>query len=101
MVTDCNALSVGSGGRCRKHGGGKRCNWPAGCNTPAIGGYLTCIKHGGGKRCRVSDCGNSARAGIDTCAKHRPKGAGMSASGAQKRLRQMEKQTLAVEPPEI
>jgi len=57
------------GGRCKKHGGGKLCQFE-GCKTGAKGATDFCRKHGGGKRCQFEGCKTSAIGGTDFCVKH-------------------------------
>ena len=49
-----------SGGRCMRHGGGKRCMY-VGCNKGGIGPKQMCVAHGGGKRCSVPGCMKGAQ----------------------------------------
>ena len=49
-----------SGGRCVRHGGGKRCMY-VGCAKGGIGPKQMCVAHGGGKRCSVRGCNKGAQ----------------------------------------
>ena len=68
---DCKSVAVRGGktNKCRKHGGGKRCNEPD-CKASAIGKTYKCVAHGGGVRCNEPDCKASARGKTDKCVAH-------------------------------
>ena len=55
--------------KCKRHGGGKRCNEPD-CKASAIGKTDKCVAHGGGNRCNEPDCKASAIGKTDKCKRH-------------------------------
>ena len=57
-IPSCTSQSV-SFGKCRRHGGGKRCR-VARCHKSTQGGTHYCWAHGGGKRCKYVGCTNGA-----------------------------------------
>lgn len=63
---NCTNIAL-KGGKCTKHGGGRRCS-AANCTRGAKQGGK-CISHGGGVRCRVAGCQNST-AGGTKCISH-------------------------------
>jgi hypothetical protein len=69
-VPACTRRAVsGSGGRCSKHRGRRRCQEPN-CTKRAKGATKRCVAHGGGKRCRETGCINAARDGSNHCKRH-------------------------------
>jgi len=56
-------------GKCKQHGGGKRCN-ESGCAKSALGKTDKCAAHGGGKRCNEPGCPKSALGKTNKCASH-------------------------------
>ncbi len=66
-----------SGGKCKKHGGGRRCqfeNQDGKCTKSAVGGgynpWTFCKRHGGGLKCVVEGCTHSVASGSDKCITH-------------------------------
>jgi len=50
----CFKLDQGAG-KCKAHGGGKRCKEP-GCTNRAQVGMELCVTHNGGKKCTIENC---------------------------------------------
>jgi hypothetical protein len=52
---------------CKAHGGGKRCQYPAGCSKGADGRTMFCIAHGGGRHIAMHAPGGWGRALVSVC----------------------------------
>jgi hypothetical protein len=65
----CDKMSQGASGRCKAHGGGRRCEEP-GCDKSSQGASGRCKVHGGGRRCDFADCGKSAAGPSNRCVAH-------------------------------
>ena len=69
ITYECTNIAICKSDKCKRHGGGKRCNEP-GCTLAAIGKIDKCIGHGGGKRCNEPGCKVSAADNSDKCKRH-------------------------------
>ena len=56
-------------GKCKAHGGGKRC-MEKDCNKSAQGGTKRCAAHGGGRRCEEPGCTKGAQGTTRRCVAH-------------------------------
>jgi len=58
------------GGKCKAHGGGKRCEHP-GCDKAAQGASSSrCFSHGGGRKCNEDGCEKKAQGASGLCVAH-------------------------------
>jgi hypothetical protein len=69
IIDGCDTTAVDSSGKCKKHGGGKKCN-EGGCDTAAVDSSGKCKKHGGGKKCNEEGCTTAAHDSSGKCKKH-------------------------------
>ena len=66
----CEKQIQGKADKCKKHGGGKRCNEYS-CKSSAEDNITgKCKNHGGGKRCNEPNCKSSSQSVIGKCKKH-------------------------------